>query len=209
VFTLAETEKAAPKMGGSSVAMKTFELHFADDALPEIRTAYLRARKPQSLRAAEIAFEGNPLRTATIVIPPTFQAEKQLWLTVEGRNGEIHHAAVDVSRLSPALARCLAGEEPPQESREGWDAVLTCRNEAAEVICQGTRFGDGSDWGMDGTVIEVFGDNGKTLLSARLNRKGELRFPRPAGKFHILMEEGPGQTVELNERDVVRRTKDR
>jgi hypothetical protein len=39
-----------------------------------------------------------------------------------------------------------------------------------------------------------------------LNRKGELRFPRPAGKFHILLEEGPGQTVELNERDVVQET---
>jgi hypothetical protein len=39
-----------------------------------------------------------------------------------------------------------------------------------------------------------------------LNRKGELRFPRPAGQFHILMEEGPGQTIEFNERDVGQET---
>jgi hypothetical protein len=65
-FTLAETESIAPKVGGSGVAMKTFELCFADDAQPEIRTAYLRARKPRSLRTAGIAFEGNHQRTATI-----------------------------------------------------------------------------------------------------------------------------------------------
>jgi hypothetical protein len=120
---------------------------------------------------------------------------------VEGRNGEVHHVALDVEQLSPALARFLASEEPPQESREGWDAVLTCRNEVAEIICQGARFGDGSDWGMGGTRIEVSDENSETLLSTRLNRKGELRFPRPDGKFHILMEDGPGQTMELNERD--------
>jgi hypothetical protein len=118
-FTLAETETAAPKIGGSGVAMKTFELRFADDAQPEIRAAYLRARKPRSLRAAGIAFEGNHLRTATIIIPPAFQAEEQIWLTVEGRNGEVHHAALDVGQLSPALSRFLAGEEAAQESREG------------------------------------------------------------------------------------------
>jgi hypothetical protein len=122
--------------------MKEFELRFADDAQAEICAAYLRARKPRSLRAAGIAFEGNHLRTATIIIPPAFQAEEQIWLTVEGRNGEVHHAAVDVHQLSPALARFIAGEEPAQKSHEGWEAVLTCRNEAAEVICQGARFRD-------------------------------------------------------------------
>jgi hypothetical protein len=100
-FTLAETESTAPKVGGSGVTMKEFELRFADDALPEIRTAYLRARKPRSLRTAGIAFEGNHLRTASILIPPAFQAEEPLWFTMEGRNGEVHHAAADVRQLFP------------------------------------------------------------------------------------------------------------
>ena len=209
-FTLAETEKAAPKVGGSGVPMKAFTLRFADDALPEIRAAYLRARQPRSLRAAGIAFEGNHLCAATIVIPPALQAEEQLWLTVEGRNGEVHHAAVDIARLSPTLVRFLAGEDPALKSAESWEPVLICRNEAAEVVCRGARFGDGSAWGMDGTVIEVGGGNGEPLLSARLNRKGAIRFPRPAGEFHVLMEEGPGQTVELNGQDVLaQRTEDR
>jgi hypothetical protein len=201
-FTLAETETAAPRVGGSGVAMKAFTLRFADAAQPEIRAAYLRARKPRSLRTAGIAFEGNPLRTANIVIPPAFKAEEQLWLTVEGRNGEVHHAALDVGQLSPALARFLAGEEPAQASREGWEPVLTCRNEAAEVVCQGASFGSGETRFMDGTLIEVSGGNGEPLLSARLNRQGEIRFPRPIGEFHVLMEEGPGKTVELDGRDV-------
>jgi hypothetical protein len=204
-FTLAETETTAPKVGGSGVVMKAFTLCFADDAQSEIRAAYLRARKPRSLRAAGIAFEGNHLRTATIVIPPAFQMEEQIWLTVEGRNGEVHHAALDVSQLSPALARFFAGKEPAQESRKGRNATLSCWNEATEVVCQGATFGSGETRFMDGTTIEVSDENDKILLSARLNRKGEIRFPHPAGKFHVLMEEGPGQTIELNWRDVAAR----
>jgi hypothetical protein len=204
-FTLAETEKAAPKIGGSGVAMKEFELRFADDAQPEIRAAWLRARKPRSLRAVGIAFEGNHLRTASIVIPPAFQAEEHLWLTVEGRNGEVHHAVLDVAQLSPALARFLVGEEPAQKEGKGWEVTLSCWQEA-KVVCQGARFEDGSDWGMDGIAIEVFGGNSESLLSTRLNRKGQLRFLRPDGEFHVLMEKGPGQTLELNERDVAQET---
>jgi hypothetical protein len=190
--------------------MKAFTLRFAEDAQPEIRAAYLRARQPRLLRTAGIAFEGNPLRTANIVIPPAFKAEEQLWLTVEGRNGEVHHAALEVDRLSPALARFLAGKEPAQASREGWESVLTCRNEAAEVVCQGASVGSGETRFMDGTAIEVSGGNGEPLFSARLSRQGEIRFPRPIGKFHVLMEEGPGKTVELDRRDVAgQKTEDR
>jgi hypothetical protein len=201
-FTLSEAEDAPPKVGGSGVAMKEFALRFADAALPEIRAAYLRARQPRSLKAAGIAFEGNHLRTTAIVIPPAFEAKEGIWLTVEGRNGEVHHAAVEVARLSPALARFLAGEAAARESGEGWDPTLSCWNEAEEVVCQGARFGDGADGGMDGAAIEVFGGNGEVFLSARLNRKGQIRFPRPGEAFHVLMEEGPGRTVELDWRDV-------
>jgi hypothetical protein len=124
-FTLAETETAAPKVGGSGVAMKEFELRFADDAQTKIRAAYLRARKPRSLRAAGIAFEGNHLRTATIIIPPAFQAEEQIWLTVEGRNGEVHHAAAKIRegrdslswRQSSAFRDTLAANPPGNPGR--------------------------------------------------------------------------------------------
>jgi hypothetical protein len=201
-FTIAEAEIAAPKVGGSGAVMKEFALRFADAALPDIRAAYLRARKPRSLRAAGMAFEGDFLRTAKIVIPPAFRAEERIWLTVEGRNGEVHHAAVEVGRVSPALARFLAGEEAAQKSGEGWESTLSCWNEAEEVVCQGAVFGSGETRYLDGTAIEVSGGDGEALLSARLDRKGEIRFPRPEGVFHVLLEEGPGRTVEINERDV-------
>jgi hypothetical protein len=55
---------------------------------------------------------------------------------------------------------------------------------------------------MDGTAIEVSRDDGEVLLSGRLNRKGQIRFPRPEGDFYVLLEEGPGKTVEVNGRDV-------
>jgi hypothetical protein len=201
-FTIAEVETTAPRIGGSGVVMKAFELRFADAALPDIRAAYLQARKPRSLRAAGMAFKGDHLRTVKITIPPAFAPEEQIWLTVEGRNGEVHHAAVDVARVSPALARFLAGEESAQKSDEGWDATLTCRNEAVEVLCQGATFGSGETRFMDGTAIEVSSGDGEVLLASRLNRKGQIRFPRPEGEFYVLMEEGPGRTVEINGRNV-------
>jgi hypothetical protein len=201
-FTLAEAEASAPKVGGSGVVMKEFSLRFADAILPEIRAAYLRARQPRSLKAAGMAFEGNFLRAARIVIPPAFRAEEGIWLTVEGWNGEVHHAAVEVDRVSPALARFLAGKEAARKSGEGWEPTLSCRHAAEEVICRGAVFGSGETRFMDGAVIEVSGENDKTLLSARLNRKGEIRFPRPEGEFHVRMEEGLGKTVELDWRDV-------
>jgi hypothetical protein len=55
---------------------------------------------------------------------------------------------------------------------------------------------------MDGMAIEVSGGNGEVFLSTRLNRKGPIRFPRPGGEFHVLLEERPGRTVELDGRDV-------
>jgi hypothetical protein len=201
-FTLAEAETAAPRRGGSGTVMKAFTLRFADAAQAEIRAAYLQARAPRSLRAAGVAFEGKHLFTARIAIPPAFEAQEGIWLTVEGRNGEVHHAAVDVARLSPALARFIAGEEAARKSDEGWDATLSCWNEADAVVCQGATFGSGETRFLDGAAIEVSGENGEVLLATRLNRKGEVRFPRPAGAFHVLMEEGPGNTVALNGRDV-------
>jgi hypothetical protein len=49
-FTLAEVEPDAPKQGKSGAVMKAFELRFFDTAHPDIRAAYLQARKPRSLR---------------------------------------------------------------------------------------------------------------------------------------------------------------
>jgi hypothetical protein len=201
-FTLAETEPDAPKQGKSGAVMKAFELRFSDTAHPQIRAAYLQARKPRSLRASGIAFEGQHLRTANIPIPPAFQPEEQIWLTVESWNGEIHQTALDVAHISPSLARFLAGEVHAQPSDEGWDSTLTCWSEGAEILCQGATFGSGETRYMDGTAIEVSGENGEVILSTRLNRKGQIRFPRPEGAFYVLLEEGPGKTVEVNARDV-------
>jgi hypothetical protein len=201
-FTLAEVEPDAPKQGKSGAVMKAFELRFSDAAHPQIRSAYLQARKPRSLRASSIAFEGQHLRTANIPIPPAFQPEEQIWLTVEGWNGEVHQTALEIPRLSPSLARFLAKAEPAQKSDEGWDSSLTCWSEGAEILCQGATFGSGETRYMDGTAIEVSNDHGETLLSTRLNRQGQIRFPHPEGKFYVLLEEGPGKTVEVNWQDV-------
>jgi hypothetical protein len=111
-------------------------------------------------------------------------------------------ASACAPQTSPSLARFLAGEEPAHKSDEGWDSTLTCWSEGAEILCQGATFGSGDTRYMDGTAIEVSNDHGETLLSTHLNRKGQTRFPRPEGAFYVLIEDGPGKTVEVNGRDV-------
>ena len=66
-----------------------------------------------------MSIEGKHLLTARIAISPTFEAQEGIWLTGEGRNGEVHHAAMDVARLSPAFARFIAGEAAARKSDEG------------------------------------------------------------------------------------------
>ena len=152
--------------------------------------AYLQARQPRSLRAAGVAFKGNHLRTAKIAIPPAFQREEGIWLSVEGRNGEVHHAAVEVARLSPALTCFIAGEDVAQETGEDWDATLSCWNEAEAVVCEGAAFGSGETRFMDDTAIEVSSGDGEGLLSARLNRKSQVRSPAPKGRFTSRWKKG-------------------
>jgi hypothetical protein len=211
-FTLAELDANAPKQGKSGAVQKVFALRFAEAAFLQIRAAYLRARQPRSLKAAGIplrsdrnmsrglSFQGNRLHMARILIPP----EEQLWLTVEGWNGEIHQTAMEIARVSPALARFLAGKEAAQPDDESWDPTLACWHEAVEIFCQGTRFDDDSGQDMEDMLIEVSGEHGELLLSTRLNRKGQIRFPRPAGEFRVLLQEYQRlrRMTEITARDV-------
>jgi hypothetical protein len=71
---------------------------------------------------------------------------------------------------------------------------LTCwneENEGTEILCQGAIFGSGETQFMDGTTIKVSGENDEILLSSHLNRQGQTHFPRPEGKFHVLLEDRP------------------
>lgn len=109
-FTLAEAQRKAPH-NVLGTPFKAFEVRFCDACDDQIRAAYLKIRKPRSLRAAGLVFSGNRWdRWVEIQIPAKAKLSDQLWLTVEGKDGSVHHAAVDIDKASPALAEFIARE---------------------------------------------------------------------------------------------------
>lgn len=109
-FTLAEAQRKAPHQV-LGTPFKAFEVRFCETCDDQIRAAYLKIRKPRSLRAAGLVFAGNRWdRWVEIQIPAKAKLSDQLWLTVEGKDGSVHHAAVDIDKVSPELAAFLERE---------------------------------------------------------------------------------------------------
>lgn len=106
-FVFAERDRKAPHIEALDVPLKEFVIRFCDSCDDQIGMAYLKLRKPRSLRAAGNAFEGTRDRSATISIPPAVKLEDGLWLTVVGKDGQMHHLRLDLERVSPATARFI------------------------------------------------------------------------------------------------------
>ncbi|MGC4027631.1 MAG: DUF3325 family protein [Steroidobacteraceae bacterium] len=106
-FVMAERDRKAPSIEAMGMPLKEFVIRFCESCDDEIRMAYLKLRKPRSLRAAGNAFEGRRDRSATITIPPAVKPEDGLWLTVEGTDGQVHHLQLDLERLAPLTARFI------------------------------------------------------------------------------------------------------
>ena len=109
-FTLAEAQRKAPHQV-LGTPFKAFEVRFCEACDDQIRAAYLKIRKPRSLRAAGLVFFGERWdRWVEIQIPSKARLSDQLWLTVEGKDGSVHHVALDIDKVSPSLAAFLQQE---------------------------------------------------------------------------------------------------
>lgn len=107
-FVIAEENHDGPEFFAGNTPVKEFHLRFCESCDSEIRAAYLKIRKPRSLRAAGLAFHGARwTREVAIYIPPAARLEDQLWLTVESKTGEVYQQAFAIERLSPATARFI------------------------------------------------------------------------------------------------------
>jgi len=103
-FTLAEEEQDGPEDTPRGVAVKHLMLRFCDACDGEIRAAYVKLRPPRHPALGE-RFDGERgEREATLLIPAGARPEDPLWLTVVGRDGQTHQAALDVAQVSPATA---------------------------------------------------------------------------------------------------------
>lgn len=108
-YRLAEEVQAAPEVLASGAAVKHFVLQLQGDELAVAR-AWLRVQPPRSPRTAGMAFEGHHAdREAMIAIPPSATAQDAFWLTVQGKDGQLHHAEIGMRRLSPATADFVEG----------------------------------------------------------------------------------------------------
>ena len=99
---LAEHELGGPHDEGIYGFHKPFVVAFCETCLPQIKAAYLRIGEPQSLRAAGALLMGNPYALeGEVVVPPRASPDSELWLTVEGWDGNVHQASIPLAQASP------------------------------------------------------------------------------------------------------------
>lgn len=107
-FVFAERDRKPPRIEALGTPIKEFVIRFCESCDAQIHMAYLKMREPRSLRASGSGFEGARWdRSVGIAIPPSAKVEDRLWLTVQGRQGEVHRIELDLERVSPALARFI------------------------------------------------------------------------------------------------------
>lgn len=119
-FRLAESSHNVPELVAMDIPMKSYQVRFCEDCDAQIRAAYLKVNKPRSLRAAGIVLNGARWnRNVDIQLPANTTADSMLWLTVVGKDGEMHQAAVRLADVSPAtVAWFKQREDKPQAGRE-------------------------------------------------------------------------------------------
>ena len=119
-FRLAESSHNVPELVAMDIPMKSYQVRFCEDCDAQIRAAYLKVNKPRSLRAAGIVLNGARWnRNVDIQLPANTTADSMLWLTVVGKDGEMHQAPVRLADVSPAtVAWFKQREDKPQAGRE-------------------------------------------------------------------------------------------
>lgn len=109
-FSFAERNTQAPEVAALGLGVKDFVLRFCESCNAEIRTAYLKIRKPRTLRTAGVSFFGSRERFVEMAIPPAATLEDGLWLTVVSKKGEIFETRMEIERISPAMAEFIRNQ---------------------------------------------------------------------------------------------------
>jgi hypothetical protein len=70
---------------------------------------------------------------------------------------------------------------------------------ADQIRCNG-GMSDGT--ALPGATLDVIGYDDKTLQEGKLGDDSSFTFARPDGEFYVLLELGPGHTVEIDHKDI-------
>lgn len=105
---LAEWQVAPPEREGLAGYVKLFTLAQCRECIGHIKAIYLRVGEPRNLRTAGSLFSGSPYRQmAEILIPERTAPDADLWITLEGWDGAVHHARVPLAHASPTTVEWL------------------------------------------------------------------------------------------------------
>lgn len=92
--TLMEEDADPPHRRGDGRLTKTYLVRFCDDCRTEIRGAFISVGKPTGKRLPGALLHGNPYAwDAHLVFPKALDGAATIWLTAEGWDGSVHHAA--------------------------------------------------------------------------------------------------------------------
>ncbi|MBW7901928.1 MAG: DUF3325 domain-containing protein [Rhodocyclaceae bacterium] len=117
-FALAEADRQPPEVVDMDVPLKAYRLRFCEACDLDIRHAYLKVKRPRSLRAAGMAFNGARWeRRVEIQLPANLTADSELWLTVVGKDGSVHQASWPMSQVSPATVAWFEQQRKSDETR--------------------------------------------------------------------------------------------
>lgn len=103
-----------------------------------------------------------------------------------------------MNRALPLLFAALASGLSAQAHAHG----LYCHCQPlddGQVRCNG-GLSDGT--ALPGAALDVIGYDEKTLVTGKLGDDSSFTFTRPDGEFYVLMELGPGHTVEVDHTDI-------
>ncbi|MBQ0741793.1 MAG: thiamine pyrophosphate-binding protein [Pseudomonas sp.] len=105
---LAEFRELPPHLEGPSGYMKAFNAALCEECISQVKATYLRMGKPRSLRAAGALFFGTPYRMgANLPVAEDTPTDAQLWITMEGWDGSVHQAPVELATASPVTLAWL------------------------------------------------------------------------------------------------------
>lgn len=77
--------------------------------------------------------------------------------------------------------------------------VARCQAQGERIACTGA-FADGES--AKGLAVDVIGYDEQLLVSGKFDKESRFSFARPVGEFYVLVDAGPGETFEIDYKDI-------
>jgi hypothetical protein len=122
-FSFAEADRKKPKLVAMDVPTKEYYVRFCAACDTDIRTVYLKVNKPRSLRGAGMMFFGARWdRWVDVNLPLNAKSTDLFWITVEGKDGSVHHASIPLAEVSPVTAKWLDEQNKKKSHTDAADS---------------------------------------------------------------------------------------